>query len=84
MCWKKTAGGIAGTQLCGGWFREEVFRVTGCYITLSASAGTSVPLTVRVWTNLDGDADDESFGIDNVRISELKEGGDPREMHQLE
>ena len=28
-----------------------------------------MPLTVRVWTNLDGDATDESFAIDNIFIS---------------
>ena len=35
---------------------------------------TTVPLTVRVWTSLDGDASDESFGIDNVVIAKLEEG----------
>ena len=75
VCWIKNGlRGTDGTQLCGGWFKEESFRVTGCYITLSAPLGATVPLTVRVWTNLDGDADDESFGIDNVLVTKLEEG----------
>ena len=65
--------GTDGTQLCGGRFKEEVFRVRGCYITLSAASQTMVPLTVRVWSNLDGNADDESFGIDNVLVSHFRE-----------
>ena len=64
-CWTKAGVvGRVGTQQCGGIFKEEMFRVTGCYVTLSGSQ----VLTVRVWTNLDGDAADESFGIDNVFI----------------
>ena len=67
--------GSVGKQLCGGFFKEEIFRFTGCRITLSAAASeTIVPLAVSVWTNLDGDADDESFGIDNVVISKVEEG----------
>ena len=58
---------LDGTQQCGGFFKEERFRVTGCYATLSGSEG-NIPLTVRVWTSLDGAADDESFGIDNVVV----------------
>ena len=77
-CWTKAkAVGTNGAQICGGFFKEEKFRVTGCYITLSASDDTDVvPLTVRVWTNLDGEANDESFGIDNFIIAKLKGEGE--------
>ena len=67
---KENLIGATGTQLCGGWFKEEVFRVKGCYVTLSAASEGPVPLKVRVWTNLDGDARDESFGIDNILIAQ--------------
>ena len=73
-CWSKTkAVGTSGTQECGGFFKEERFRVTGCQVTLSG-AGETFPLEVRVWTSLDGDAADESFGIDNVRIEKIANG----------
>ena len=62
----------SGTQQCGGFFTDESFRVTGCTIALTASdTSPTVPLTVRVWTSLDGDASDESFGIDNVVVTKL-------------
>ena len=72
VCWIKTdILATRGTQQCGGRFKEERFRVTGCYVTLPKTLGDdNAPLTVRVWTNLDQEADDESFGIDNVVISE--------------
>ena len=61
-----------GIQHCGGFFKEESFRVTGCTIALASSeTSPTVPLTVRVWTSLDGDASDESFGIDNVVVTKL-------------
>ena len=60
---------LDGTQQCGGFFKEEMFRVTGCYVTLSGSE-VKLPVTVRVWTDLDGDAADESFAIRNVVIKE--------------
>ena len=64
-CWSKTnLIGTKGTQECGGGFKEESFRVTGCYVALAENA----PLEVRVWTSLDGDASDESFAIDNIVI----------------
>ena len=70
ICWFKTrVTGTDGTQSCGGRFKEEVFRVTSCYVNLTTTSEAIVPLKVRVWTNLDGDADDESFGIDNVLVS---------------
>ena len=67
-CWTKTMSGRDGTQQCGGFFKEESFRVTGCYVTVSFE------LKVRVWTSLDGAADDESFGISNVIITKILEG----------
>ena len=72
-CWTKTAiAGTSGTQQCGGFFKEERFRVTGCDITLSGSEEANIPLTVRVWASLDRDAYDESFVIDNVVIQLLQ------------
>ena len=65
--------GTSGTHECGRvWrvFKEERFAVTGCNVTLEANT----PMTVRVWTSLDGDADDESFAISNVVIELLQEG----------
>ena len=74
ICWAKdNLRGYIGTQLCGGLFKEERFRVLGCYVQLFAAWELLVPLTVRVWTDLDGEADDESFGIDNVFISPFKD-----------
>ena len=66
-CWTKTMSGIDGTQQCGGFFKEEHVRLS-CDVTLSGSGG-NIPLHVRVWTSLDGAADDESFGIANVVIA---------------
>ena len=72
---KQNLLGTNGKQLCGGWYKEEVFRVKGCRITLSAAPGVDVPLTVRIWTDLDSAADDESFAIDNVGIAQITEEG---------
>ena len=71
-CWSKTnVLGTDGTQECGGLrYKEESFRVTGCYVVVEENA----PLTVRVWTNLDGDASDESFAIDNVVVRNIVKG----------
>ena len=77
---KRILRGTTGTQLCGGWFKEEVFRVRGCYITVP----TRLPLTVRVWTTLDGEADDESFGVDNIKILKLEEKGCSAEIYYPE
>ena len=66
VCWTKSnLIGTTGTQLCGGFYKEQRFRVLGCQIMFAKAQD----LTVRVWTNLDGDATDESFGIDNVLIT---------------
>ena len=70
-CWSKTGlSGTSGIQECGGFFKEERFQVSGRYVTLEEN----VPMTVRVWTNLDSDALDESFAIDNVVIQLLGKG----------
>ena len=70
-CWIKTdIRGTEGTQQCGGLFKEERYRVTGCYVTLPESRALGSGLTVRVWTNLDSGATDESFAIDNVAVEE--------------
>ena len=76
-CWRKTdILGTVGTQLCGGVFKEERFRATGCFVVLSGLQ-VQMPLTVRVWTSLDGDATDESFGIDNVVIEHFTRADPP-------
>ena len=52
-------------------FNEQRFAVA-CEVTLSGS-GTR-PLVVRVWTNLNSEAQDESFGIDNVKLHTISDG----------
>ena len=70
-CWNRPGLiGTSGTQECGGFFKEERFRVTDCYEWLEAN----MPMTVRVWTSLDSDARDESFAIDNVVIQLIGKG----------
>ena len=70
-CWSKNnVVGTSGIQECGGVFKEERFPVKHCVATLEAN----MPLTVRVWTSLDGDARDESFAIDNVAIQATGNG----------
>ena len=72
-CWTKEMLATSGTQQCGGFFKEESFRVTGCTVTFAASESPA-QLMVRVWTSLDGDASDESFGINNVVVTKLLQG----------
>ena len=76
LCWSYKPSHITsskGSHQCGGQFStihkgyETVFAVTDCMARLVGSGNQ--PLTVRVWTNLDGNARDESFGIDNVVIT---------------
>ena len=81
---KENLLGTTGTQLCGGVFKEEVFRVKGCYTTLSAAPEELVPLAVSVWTDLDGDATDESFGVDNIKVLKLEEKGCSAEIYYPE
>ena len=66
-CWRKTFHeSWEGTQVCGvSRWKDEASPVTGCTGALS-SAG---PLTVRVWTSLNEEATNESFGIDNVVVT---------------
>ena len=74
ICWSKTnILGTIGTQQCGGGYKEEYFRVTDCFVTL-LGLQVKMPLQVRVWTSLDADPKDESFGIDNVVIERVKKG----------
>ena len=71
-CWsRKGLHYSAGKSQCGhfGTLQEERFPVS-CAVKLSG-AGLR-PLTVRVWTTLDQGTNDESFGIDNVVIQQLK------------
>ena len=78
LCWATSLTASQGTQQCGGENRfeprnEDAVTVTGCSITLSGSG--NVPLTVRVWTNLDRrNAKEESFGITNVVIQTVAPG----------
>ena len=70
-CWSKTnLLGTSGTQECGGAFKEESFRVTGCYVAVEEN----VPLTMSAWTSLDSDARDESFAIANVIVQNIGKG----------
>ena len=72
-CWVKTGiRATEGAQVCGGHFKEQSFPVTGCNATLTATSGDTIPLTVRVWTDLDQAANDESFGIDNVVVKTIE------------
>ena len=77
LCWYKS-GILAteGTKQCGGHFKEQSYRVTGCYVTLKSVLDETTPLTVRVWTTLNQAANDESFGIDNVVVTKIEEGSD--------
>ena len=77
ICWRKTGIiGSSGKQLCGAtgkMLREKVFQVKNCYVELFAAPEATVPLTIHLWTNLDGEADEESFGIDNVVVTKLQD-----------
>ena len=75
LCWvKRNVIPANGTQLCDGLFKEELFHVTGCYVTLPVAPEATVPLTMHVWANVYGEAKSESFAIDNVVISKLEKG----------
>ena len=78
VCWSKREIWTKrdGEQQCGDNFFnpsnpyfEKDFFVSGCSISLCGSGNQ--PLTVKVFTNLDQDATDESFGIDNVVIRDV-------------
>ena len=70
-CWSQTFVGTHGTRECGGsatnWNEQSV------PVTCEADA-VDGKLTVRVYTNLDSSGVDESFGIDNVKISKISTG----------
>ena len=81
VCWFKREGWRKrdGEQQCGdNYFNpsnpyfEKDFFVSGCSISLCGSGNQ--PLTVKVFTNLDQDAKDESFGIDNVVVQRIRPG----------
>ena len=67
-CWSRAFHTAEGTQQCGeslgGW--HELVVPVSCEVTLVGSGDR--PLAVRVWADLNGAANDESFGIDNVVI----------------
>ena len=67
-CWQKKLAAGSGKQLCGsksnGW-NEEKIKIT------CQAAPVNGQLTVRVYTELDSAANDESFGIDNVKLTKL-------------
>ena len=67
LCFNKVLHYSKGTNVCGhghSGFKEEKIKVT-CKGTLSKAGN----LAVRVWTSLNQDAKDESFGIDNVVVT---------------
>ena len=75
-CWTKTDiqytkgdGNVCGNTNAN--YSEERYSAA-CKVTLSGS--DTMPLTVRVFANLDSDANDESFGIDNVIIQKIESG----------
>ena len=82
ICWTKTFEQTSGSYECGtnGWVsarREESVAVR-CD---AESVGGEV--TVRVYTNLDGTTDEESFAIDNVELSKIPTGKDTGQLLSL-
>merc|ERR1712048_1380890 len=65
-CWTKTFTGAQGRQICGaknnGW--NELKVKATC-----TAAAVDGKITVQVGTNLNSDAKDESFAIDNAVLS---------------
>ena len=69
QCWTKSFDNGAGTQVCGSGsnnWEEERVKVQCQGIAVNGK------LTVRVWTNLNSAANDESFGIDAVVVKRIK------------
>ena len=68
QCWKKKLSANTGKQLCGsnsnGWFEDRI-KITCQAPSLKGK------FTVRVYTELNSAANDESFGIDNVVLTKL-------------
>ena len=91
-CWTKTLShNDPGTHECGSnghlggfinahEFTENSYRVT---CTEELSGPDNRELTVRVWTNLDDNAHDESFGIDNVVVTRIPAGPSGYSMFTL-
>ena len=67
-CWEKKLAAGSGKQLCGqkhnGWNEEKI------KVKCSAPA-VKGQFTVRVTTQLNSAANDESFGIDNVVLKKI-------------
>ena len=66
-CWEKKLAADSGKQLCGsknnGWNEEKI------KVSCTAAATSKGEFTVRVYTKLNSAANDESFGIDNVKLA---------------
>ena len=80
-CWtRKGMTAEQGTPQCGRHtddnfkkdYDDDSVPVTGCVETFSG-AGIN-QLTVRIWTNLDQNSNDESFGIDNALLQQVCPG----------
>ena len=81
QCWmERQIPSARGSPQCGKHgnalpsdkpYDEDLLPVYGCVETLSGSGQKS--LTVRVWTTLDEDTD-ENFGIDNVVFQRVRTG----------
>ena len=71
ICWTKSFANTAGSQQCGSssnnWHEDSV--AVRC-----EAESVAGKLTVRVYTNLNGGADDESFAIDNVVVTQISTG----------
>merc|ERR1712019_332675 len=68
-CWEKKLAAGSGKQLCGqkhnGWNEEKI------KVKCSAPA-VNGQFTLRVYTQLNSAANDESFGIDNVVLKQIE------------
>jgi len=68
QCWTNTFSHGTGTDVCGIGTIDRIETVT-CETTVSGDG--KQPLTVRIWTSIDQDATDESFGVNNVVVTLL-------------
>jgi len=82
ICWTKTFEQTSGSYECGtnGYIfaRREDSVAVRCD---AESVGGEV--TVRVYTSLDGTANEESFAIDNVELSMIPTGKDTGQLLNL-
>merc|ERR1712025_229459 len=66
-CWQKKLAAGSGKQLCGqkhnGWNEEKI------KVSCTGEANSKGEFTVRVYTQLNSAANDESFGIDNAVLT---------------